>query len=543
MSRAGRFLTHHWPLLAGVGLLLAVTAGLLAASMAGTEGRLVYPLDDPYIHMAMAKNFSQHGVWGITKYGFTSSSSSPLWTLLLSLVYLVVGPNEPALLILNLVFAVLVLVLVDRLTGRHGLSQWMRFAVLVGLVMFVPLPAVLFTGQEHVLQVFLSIALAWAAAETLTEKRRPWQVAALGLLLTATRYEGMFLVLLVAGLLVARRRARAGLAVAGAGLLPIVAYGVVSVAKGWYFLPNSVLMKSHFVQQAARLVHSGVGRPEFWKALANLAGFWGLKQIATTPHVVAPFLVVLLLGAILLRARPGFWRKEVVFGFLFLAGAFLHMHFARPGPLHRYEAYLVGMGITAIGMMFAGMPQDRTRMRVAGVAVGLALAVMGWEGARTMVQVPLSSRNIYEQQYQMGLFLRQFYQHEAVAANDMGAVNYLADIRCLDTWGLASMDVARAKARAGLSSELLGKLADSVGVRVAVVYDVWLTGGMAGGVPRQWAKVGCWRIRDNIASACDSVTFFACRPEEQVRLKDCLRQFSASLPRAVVQTGAYVSGQ
>jgi len=181
----------------------------------------------------------------------------------LSLVYLVAGPNEPALLILNLVFAVLVLVLVDRLTGRHGLSQWMRFAVLVGLVMLVPLPAVLFTGQEHVLQVLLSIAFVWAAAETLTEKQRPWRVVALGLLLTATRYEGMFLVLLVAGLLVARRRARAGLAVVGAGLLPIVAYGVVSVAKGWYFLPNSVLMKSHFVQQAAKLVHSGVGRPEF----------------------------------------------------------------------------------------------------------------------------------------------------------------------------------------------------------------------------------------------------------------------------------------
>jgi len=259
--------------------------------------------------------------------------------------------------------------------------------------------------------------------------------------------------------------------------------------------------------------------------------------------VVAPLLVVLLLGAILLRVRPGFWRREMVFGFLSLAGAFVHMHFARPGSLHRYEAYLVGLGVAAIGMMLASMPRDRTRMRVAGMAVGLAVAVMGWEGARTTVQVPLSSRNIFEQQYQMGLFLRQFYQNQAVAANDVGAVNYLADIRCLDTWGLASIDVARAKARAGLSSELLGKLADSAGVRVAIVYDVWLIGGTAGGVPRQWAKVGRWRIRDNIASACDSVTFFACRSDEQARLERCLQQYSPRLPSTVVQSGAYVSGQ
>jgi len=38
--------------------------GLYVAATARTGGRLVYPLDDPYIHMAMAKNLSLHGVWG-----------------------------------------------------------------------------------------------------------------------------------------------------------------------------------------------------------------------------------------------------------------------------------------------------------------------------------------------------------------------------------------------------------------------------------------------------------------------------------------------
>ena len=75
------------------------------------DGHIIYALDDAYIHMAIAKNFSQKGVWGVTDEGFSSSSSSLLYTLLLSLIFLF-GPNEIAPLIINLVAATLFLCLV-----------------------------------------------------------------------------------------------------------------------------------------------------------------------------------------------------------------------------------------------------------------------------------------------------------------------------------------------------------------------------------------------------------------------------------------------
>lgn len=531
-------------MLAGAALLLAVTGVLFAAVTAGTGGRFVYPLDDPYIHMAMAKNLSLHGVWGVTREGFTSSSSSPLWTLLLAAAYLIVGPAEIAPLLLCLVCGLVLLLVVDRLIREHGLGPWARATTLGALVLLVPLPAVLSTGQEHVLQTTLSVALVWTTAAVVTRERPLWLLAVLALLLTATRYEGLFLVFLAVVLLCGRRRFWAAVVVAAAGLLPVVAYGIVSVFKGWFFLPNSVLMKADFLHQAVRFARSGFGTPEFWKAFANIAGLWGLKQIATTPHMLAAVLLVLLLLVLRLRQNRGFWQFDTVLGSIFLAATFLHMHFAQPGPLHRYEAYLVATGVVAVAALMHSLRLGRSRVwfRVAGVTAGLAMAVMTWEGAATTSRVPQASRNISEQQYQMGLFLRRFYEDQSVAANDVGAINYLADVRCFDTWGLATMAVARAKARGGLSSVALGAMAESAGVRIAIIYEDWLKLTRTKAVPPKWTKVGCWRIRNNLVCGCDSVAFFACRPEEVARLEECLSLFAADLPRTVIQTGSFVSG-
>jgi hypothetical protein len=57
----------------------------------------------------------------------------------------------------------------------------------------------------------------------------------------------------------------------------------------------------------------------------------------------------------------------------------------------------------------------------------------------SLVITPQASRNIYEQQYQMGMFLKRCYPGKAVAVNDICAVSYLADVRLVDLLGLARM--------------------------------------------------------------------------------------------------------
>ena len=66
----------------------------------------------------------------------------------------------------------------------------------------------------------------------------------LAAVLTATRYEGLFLVAAAASLLAMRRRFGHAAALTAAAALPVVAFAAYSVAHGALLLPNSILMKS-----------------------------------------------------------------------------------------------------------------------------------------------------------------------------------------------------------------------------------------------------------------------------------------------------------
>jgi hypothetical protein len=62
--------------------VMVLILSLCVAMTRFTNGTFVYPLDDTYIGMAIARNLAMHGVLGITSREFSSSGSSPLfWAL------------------------------------------------------------------------------------------------------------------------------------------------------------------------------------------------------------------------------------------------------------------------------------------------------------------------------------------------------------------------------------------------------------------------------------------------------------------------------
>jgi hypothetical protein len=217
---------RFWPLYLSLAVYAIVTGALLSQSLARTHGHLVYPLDDTYIHMAMAKTFATHGVWGITAHGFSSSTSSPLWTFLLAVVYLFGGISDAAPLVIDVGCSMLLLVLVWWILSnpRVGCRNATSASVLILIVLVSPLPTLTIGGMEHVLQLLTVVLFAHLASTAIAERcetRDTLVLLAVSALMIAVRYEGLFVLAMAVVLPIAARRALTAGLVLGAGLLPI----------------------------------------------------------------------------------------------------------------------------------------------------------------------------------------------------------------------------------------------------------------------------------------------------------------------------------
>ena len=547
---------NHWPLIIGLIVLWGTIAFLMVSSVKQNQGHLIYTLDDPYIHMAIAKNFAEHGVWGVTKYSFTSSSSSLIWTIILSSAYFLFGVNNYSPFILNLLLGSVSVFMFYSILKKYILSPVTIMLVLFSFIYITPIPYLMFTGQEHILHVLISLLIVYFSVVFLTRQKMVISeniiLLLLAMMLTMTRFEGLFMLFIIVILFAIRKRFLYSLLLGFCGALPILIYAVISVSKGWYLLPNSVLLKGNLTTIS----------------FDNLLGY---RQM-----IVSPYILMLLIGALSLyvlqsRKQTEFWVISRIINLIFIATTILHIQFARLSL--RYDAYLVALGILSISVLLMEFLKEKEAFKFNKKHFPDYLAVIFLaflflypcinRAVSSLNSITKSSKNIYEQQYQMGLFVREFYLNEGVALNDIGAVNYLAEINCLDLWGLSNRDVAQSRlaevlsevsifdklpflkalvgagifADEGYNKNRIYKLAAQKNVKIALVYDDWYD--EYGGLPEQWVKVGEWAIRDNIATGGDYVSLYAIDSSEVSELIQNLKIFSPRLPKAVIQSGEY----
>jgi len=548
------FFRHRWPVVVAVAAYWIAAGALAALALHRNEGHLVYALDDSYIHMALAKNFAAHGVWGVTRYGFTSSVSSLLWPLLLSFTYWLFGVNQASPLILNLLSGALTLVIADHILRRYKASCPYRAAALLIFAFLSILAPLTLQGMEHLLQMAVTLLATFLAARFLsddaevnTQREFLWLLWAAPLV-TATRFEGMFLIAVIGALMLLRGRWRHALAFGGSGLLPVAIFAVISTLKGWYALPNSVLLKGSMpaLSSLGKAITSSLDT-----ALFNLN---------MAPHIAAVALAVLFLSVYTFRVRvrqpvsgrvgqPTDWDSRQVMTLIFMGAAWLHLEFAIVCLFCRYDAYLITLGLLIVAAQLVDQIPERAvilrlcwkelpRYLVVAALLAMLLRPLGRRGALAPSMWVTGTTNIFQQQYQMGLFIKSFYQGSAVALNDIGAVDYLADVHCVDLVGLADLQVARKKLHKDYHTADILAITQASGVRVAVVYDSWF-GGEIGGLPEDWTKVGEWSIANNMVASDKTVSFYAVDPSEVSPLIQHLRDFSPRLPASVLQSGKY----
>jgi len=197
-----RSVSHRLPLLLAVSVFLLCTSLAVRALLTATNGHLIYAVDDAYIHMAIAKNFAGHGVWGCTPFHFSSSSSSLLWTFAVGVAYFLFGVHDSIPLVLNIAFAIATQVVTDHYLARFSVSSALRATAMLGIVIAFPMAGMVLLGLEHVLHLLLTLWFAGAAVEALTNqpqnarafRRQTVVLCVLGALVGTSRYEGFFLV-------------------------------------------------------------------------------------------------------------------------------------------------------------------------------------------------------------------------------------------------------------------------------------------------------------------------------------------------------------
>lgn len=506
-----------------IALYMGVCFHLLQREVSAT-GTFTYPLDDTYITMALAKNLALHGIWGLGRSGFQSASSCPAFLLLLAAAFRIFGPSEWMPLVLSLAFGLGAVLMAHRLLAKEPfLTQWI---VLLAIVLFVPLPVMGVLGMEHTLHLVLVLAFLHLFSRRYSTGKNPdWTILLTACAMTSVRYEGLFVVFPACVLLAFRKELRSAIALGAAAAFPVIVCGVIATWHGAYWLPASIALKGVSGKAAT---HSPI----------ELARHFG------TMVSRAPYMGWLLLAMLLLLGVPKVWRDaRIRASLVIVSGAtVLHLALADVGWVYRYEAYLVGAAITAMALAISRLnlrrPADRWLAAACLPVIVIGGSLLYKRTVEAIATVPLRSLAIYCQQIQMARFLAQFERGKVVAANDIGAISYFADVDCVDLIGIANNDVFRLRRRGAYTTQALAGLTKSDDIQIAVVYDSWFSnhpivpmGGPP--LPSSWIRVQRWATPNGIFLGDGIVSFYATTPSGAANLQAALTQFDQTLPRAI----------
>ncbi|SPF75677.1 hypothetical protein ALP8811_00670 [Aliiroseovarius pelagivivens] len=444
-------------------VLISVVAFALYQGVALVRaGVFEYPLDDVYIHLAVAEQIAAGG-YGVNPGEFTSAASSPIYPFLLTAF---AGTAAQAWLPLfwNTVAMLLGAVLWARIVSKSGASRgWMLTFAALGPLAFNFAGAAM-VGMEHSLHVLASLAVLRGLQIQMDEGRISWLLVAGMVLGPMIRFEGLAvtgggaLVLLLMG----RTAIAIGLFAAASALVAGFMYFLTSL--GLEPLPNSVMAKL-----------SGSGHDRFSPADLPIKL---LVQLFSSKAVV---LLITVLCAVALLARPGIDRRlrTLLVGAAFTG--FGHLLLGQFGWFERYELYAMTF---VLGLVMMVVLRDETlhTMRL------LLLVGFGFLGAAYGHWLLFNGTNgpnaIYSQHGNMSRFVKEVYQ-KPVAVNDLGYVVWANDNQVLDLWGLASYEALKIR----LDDPYPGWAADLVsdaGVELAIVYDRWIDEGIGA----DWIKVG-----------------------------------------------------
>jgi hypothetical protein len=491
-----------------------------------TNGVFMYPLDDTFIHLEIAENLSK-GNWGVNDHEFASASSSLLYTVLLT-TGRAFSDHTAVPFIINCIAGTLIVIALHLWLKQHGVSAIAQVLIIWLAVFVTPLPTMVISGMEHTIQCLVSFLFIFHFSDWLEKskenqtQRLPYSLLFYSVLVTSVRYEGLFLIAIACVMLLFYKRIKAAFVLGFIAILPVVIFGLFSVSKGSYFLPNSVLVKSATSTSGIVGFISNILLEKLMFAKS------GMAALATQRWAI-----ILPLLYLLFRRRL---RLSYSFILIFLiAATILQLSLASTGWLYRYEAYLFFCSIVLTSILFYKYGEEalanysvRLHILTFLLAFFLFFPVV-LRSITALAKVDRACKNIYDQQYQMAQFSKKYYYNSPIAANDIGAISYFTNGSILDLWGLASIEVTKSRENKYWTPEFLDSMCRSREVKLIMVYDSWFNDSLTS----RWKKVTTWQIQDNVICGDDIVSFYSIDNTDKNYLYKSLKEYQSFLPSSV----------
>jgi len=527
-------------------------------ALAMGDGTIGYALDDAYIHMAIAKNFAFHGVWGVSPYEAVSSSSSPGWVLLLSFFFKVFGNHDWVPLFLNVLAALGFAYVVDRILRPYAPALLWRIILVTAVLFAVPLPYFISMGMEHTLQVLL-IAVYFALARKIAApgyRLAPKERIILGALCAAMvmiRVEDAVLIPIPFLYALVKRDGWTSVAMAIGPLLALAVFALIAHSQGFGIEPTSMMVKRSHIQVPGVVVisHQEVAYgPQHSVLEWLLLKFWFDLNVVKEVTFFFYGLVAIFLGLLLSPRGRG---ASIMLVGAALFGFVLHAANGDFGWHSRYEGYLVVFSLLAMAPVclqalkdwpiFHKSSAENGKARtsgpdrvVSGAVVIFATFSVACLAVRSAFVFATNSRMMMDigwQQVQMGRFLSRFYAGRNVLLNDIGAPSYLADLHITDIYGLATPAVAKARVDYQWDAKFLKSLIAKNHIDVAIVYVEGLPKILPpDNVPYALIPIARWELPSG-AQIGKWVVILAGNPDEAPVLRANLQEFQKELPPGV----------
>lgn len=497
-------------------------------SQVSSPKEFVYPLDDTYIHLAIAKNFALNGIWSINKIGFDSASSSVLYTLLLALCIKILGDNVFYPAIINIIFGVLVVYSCYRyFKDFYGEKQliWLIFLLLP----FTMLYTMVIIGMEHTIHMFLMVLAIYFIHKNTEDNFKGSGFLKLLLLIffiSMIRFESMFFTVSLAFALFFRTSVSKSVWVLITGFLPIVIFGLISVDHGGFLFPNSVMIKGTY--------------PSGNDIFKNLWAIFTKGILHNKSFYKYLFVPLILISIYVYNKYRGksfeFLKKETIIVTIVLTGI---MHSFFSVLEYRYENYLMisflMILIPIISEFFSKFGSSFIKLNQVPILLPIFLIfVLGiYRVIYIHPYLKYASKNISEQQMEMARFLKKYYQQQKVVANDIGAISYFSNVYLLDVVGLGSTDITKFEySQTNLSSKIRNQnyrlfvknYTSKHHYTIAVIYQEWFPDKK---VPNSWFPIASWTLNGiDKGTPIKRVVFYALNRNEIIPLKNHLEHFN-----------------